>query len=66
MHLADGGTALLGRLTVVAHRAPVPGHPLVVVAAATGSERRKRFATAALYTPDGAPVASSVAVWIAV
>lgn len=66
VHLTDGGKALLGRLTMVPHRTPVPGEPLVVVAAATGSERRKRFATAALYTPDGDLVAQSVATWITI
>lgn len=66
VHLTDGGKALLGRLTVVAYRMPVPGEPLVVVAAATGTERRKRFATAGLYTGDGVLVAHSVAVWIAI
>jgi hypothetical protein len=66
VHLADGGKALLGRLTVVAHRTPVTGEPLVVVAAATGADRRKRFATAALYTSGGDLVANSVAVWITI
>lgn len=66
VHLTGGGKALLGRLTMVPHRAPVPGEPLVVVAAATGSDRRKRFATAALYTPDGDLVAQSVATWITI
>jgi hypothetical protein len=66
VHLAGGGKALLGRLTVVPHRTPVSGEPLVVVAAATGSDRRKRFATAALYTPAGDLVAQSVATWITI
>jgi hypothetical protein len=66
VHLTDGGKALLGRLTMVAHRTPVPGEPLVVVAAATGADRRKRFATAALYTPAGDLVANSVATWITI
>jgi hypothetical protein len=66
VHLTDGGTALLGRLTMTAHRAPVAGEPLVVVAAATGVDRRKRFSTAALYTPAGDLVANSVAVWLAI
>ncbi|GIJ67397.1 hypothetical protein [Virgisporangium ochraceum] len=66
VHLTGGGKALLGRLTMVPHRAPVRGEPLVVVAAATGSDRRKRFATAALYTPDAELVAQSVATWITI
>jgi hypothetical protein len=64
VHLADGGRALLGRLTVARHRAPAPGEPHVIVAAATGAERRKRFSTAALYTRAGELVAHSAAVWI--
>ncbi len=66
VHLTDGGKALLGRLTMTMHRTPVTGEPLVVVAAATGVDRRKRFATAALYTPHGDLVANSVAVWITI
>jgi hypothetical protein len=66
VHLTDGGKALLGRLTMTAHRTPVPGEPLVVVAAATGTDRRKRFSTAALYTPAGDLVANSVAIWITI
>lgn len=66
VHLTDGGKALLGRLTVTTRRTPVPGEPLVVVAATTGADRRKRFATAALYTPGGDVVAHSVATWITI
>jgi hypothetical protein len=51
---------------MTAHRTPVHGEPLVVVAAATGVDRRKHFATAALYTTAGDVVAHSVAVWIAI
>jgi hypothetical protein len=67
VHLTgDGAKALLGRLTMTAHHSPVPGEPLVVVAAATGAERRKRFATAALYTAAGTLVAKSAATWITI
>jgi hypothetical protein len=66
VHVTGGGKALLGRLTMTAHRTPVPAQPLVVVAAATGADRRKLFATAALYTPDGDLVATSVAIWITI
>ena len=51
---------------MTAHQMPVPGEPLVVVAAATGADRRKRFATAALYTATGTLVANSVAIWITI
>jgi hypothetical protein len=64
VHLIDGGKALLGRLTVAVHRASASGEPHVVVAAATGAERRKRFSTAALYAATGELVAQSEAVWI--
>jgi hypothetical protein len=66
VHLEDGGKALLGRFTVAHHRAPAPGQPHVIVAAATGAERRKRFSTAALYTRDGDLVAHGTAIWITI
>jgi hypothetical protein len=63
---ANGAVALLGRLTTTVHRTPASAEPLVVVAAATGAERRKRFATAALYTPAGGLVANCAATWITI
>jgi hypothetical protein len=66
VHVTDSGKALLGRLTMTARRTPVHGEPLVVVAVATGVDRRKHFSTAALYTPAGNLVANSVAVWLAI
>lgn len=66
VHLADGGQALLGRLTLALHRAPVPGEQHVIVASATGAERRKRFSAAALYTGAGGLVAHCAAVWITI
>jgi hypothetical protein len=64
VHLARGGAALLGRFTVTLHRGPVPGEPHVLVAHATGQERRKRFATAGLYTAAGDLVGQSAATWL--
>jgi len=64
VHLAAGGTALLGRITLAQHRAADAGEPHVIVARATGSERRKRFSVAALYTAGGDLVAHAAAVWI--
>jgi hypothetical protein len=64
VHLAAGGTTLLGRITLAQHRAAGAGEPHVIVARATGSERRKRFSVAALYTAGGDLVAHAAAVWI--
>ena len=64
VHLAAGGTALLGRFTLARHRAAGPGEPHVIVARASGSERRKRYSVAALYTAGGDLVAHAAAVWI--
>jgi hypothetical protein len=66
VHLENGGRALLGRLTLARHRAPVPGEPHVIVAVPTGAERRKRFSAAALYTSSGDLVAHCAATWIVV
>jgi hypothetical protein len=64
VYLVPGSRALLGRLTVAVHGELHGGQRYVVVAQGTGAERRKRFATGALYTEDGVLVASSDAVWI--
>jgi hypothetical protein len=67
VHVTDNGAkALLGRLTLTARRTPVPGEPLVIVAAATGADRRKRFSTGALYTAAGNLVAKCAATWITI
>jgi hypothetical protein len=64
VHPAAGGTTLLGRITLAQHRATEAGEPHVIVARATGGERRKRFSVAALYTAGGDLVANAAAVWI--
>lgn len=65
-YLADGTAALLGRMTADILRAPVVGEHHVVVGEGTGVEGRKRFASAAIYTSDGEPVAVSRTTWITV
>nr|BFE79946.1 hypothetical protein GCM10020093_025470 [Planobispora longispora] len=63
-HLEPGGVALLGRLTVRTRRPVVPGRTYVVVARKEGRERRKLFASGAVYEADGRLVAASRATWI--
>lgn len=65
-HLGDGTRAVLGRMTAVIERSPVPGETYVVVGQDMGTERRKRFGAAALYTSDGERVGASGATWIVV
>ncbi len=64
--LGEGTVALLGRMAVEVRRRPVVGELYVVVGESAGADRRKRFGRAALYTPDGEPVAVSRATWITV
>ncbi|WP_203875872.1 PaaI family thioesterase [Planobispora takensis] len=63
-HLEPGGVALLGRLTARVHRQVVPGRTYVVVARRQGRERRKLFASSAVYETDGRLVAAAEATWI--
>ncbi|WP_068923948.1 hypothetical protein [Planobispora rosea] len=63
-HLEPGGVALLGRLTARTYRRVVPGRTYVVVARREGRERRKLFASGAVYEVDGRLVAASRATWI--
>jgi hypothetical protein len=65
-YLGDGTVALLGRMTAVVSRRPVAGETYVVVGAGTGSDGRKRFASAALFTGAGERVAVSRTTWITV
>lgn len=65
--IGDGGRpAVTGRLEVSVHIDVAPGTPLVVVADADPEwDGRKRSARSAIYTADGALVASSGSVWVA-
>ena len=64
---ADGlRTMLLGRQTVRIERRPTAGERLIVLARATGVERRKNFADAALVDEAGRVLAECRAVWIEV
>lgn len=63
---ADGGVALLGRLTARIHRPVLVGSDVVVVAERGGRDGRKLHARAALYDPNGTLLAQSEAVWIEV
>lgn len=65
-HLADGTAAVLGRMTADVRRRPEVGQTYVVVGEASGSEGRKRFGSAAIYTPEGEPIAASNATWITI
>ncbi|GAA2894498.1 hypothetical protein GCM10010517_59200 [Streptosporangium fragile] len=65
-HLIGGGAALLGRLTAHVRRPVRPGATYVVVARNEGTERRKRFASGAVYELGGRLVGASSATWIAV
>ncbi|MFI6711508.1 aminotransferase class V-fold PLP-dependent enzyme [Nonomuraea sp. NPDC050478] len=63
-HLAPGGAALLGRMTARLRRPVRAGVTYVVVARRDGRERRKLFASAGLYEPDGTLVAACRTTWV--
>ncbi|GAA3447176.1 hypothetical protein [Planomonospora venezuelensis] len=63
-HIEPGGAALLGRLTARTYRPVAPGRTYVVVARKEGRERRKLFASSAVYEVDGRLVGAARAIWI--
>ncbi|MBG0833095.1 hypothetical protein HS041_35920 [Planomonospora sp. ID67723] len=63
-HLEPGEAAMLGRLTARTYRQAVPGRTYVVVARKEGRERRKLFASSAVYEVDGRLVGAARATWI--
>ncbi|WP_283133284.1 hypothetical protein [Rhizohabitans arisaemae] len=65
VHLQEGRTALLGRLTAQVHRPVYPGGTYVVVARSGGGEGRKLYGESALYEGNGTLIASARATWIA-
>jgi hypothetical protein len=60
----DKEPILLGRMTTRILERPRPGRPLVVVAWANGSERRKHFAGVALFSDTGDLLAHADQTWI--
>lgn len=61
-----GAVALLGRLTVQVRGTVEVGREYVVVARSAGTEGRKTFADAAVYSPDGDLVGASRGLWIVI
>ena len=57
---------LLGRQAVAVFARPQAGTDVIVLARRTGREGRKHFADAALYDPDGTPLAVCRTTWIEV
>jgi hypothetical protein len=60
----DKEPILLGRMSARIVERPSPKHPLVAVAWAKGSDRRKHFAGTALFTDAGDLIAFSEQTWI--
>ena len=63
--MRDGVAAVLGTMTARIARPLEAGEPLVVVGRHTATEGRKRFASTVLQDAEGAAVAWSEAVWVA-
>jgi hypothetical protein len=63
--LGHGRTYVLGRIAVTAEALPEPGSPCVVMGRATEFSGRKAMVLSTVYGPDGAPLATARATWIA-
>jgi hypothetical protein len=61
---ADGGRALLGRMTAEVRRSPLPGERCLVIAWPLGRDGRKIHAGTALYTASGELLGRARQTWI--
>ena len=64
--LGSGRVYVLGRIAASVAALPEPGAICVVVGAAEAVEGRKATVRSTVYAPDGAPLATARATWIAV
>jgi hypothetical protein len=62
----DAEPILLGRMATQIIERPIAGEPLVVVAWSRGAERRKHYASTALFTAEGQLLAFSEQTWISI
>ncbi len=64
--LHTGRTFVLGRIAARVDALPAPGTACVVVGRADEMEGRKAFTRSTVYGPDGTPLATARATWIAI
>jgi hypothetical protein len=64
--LHTGRTFVLGRIAAVVHALPAPGATCVVLGRADSIEGRKAWTVSTVYGPDGTPLATARATWIAI
>jgi hypothetical protein len=63
--LQNGRTYVLGRIAVTADALPEPGSTCVILGEATEFSGRKAMVLSTIYGPDGSPLSTARATWIA-
>lgn len=61
----EGRPYVLGRMAARVDAVPAAGERCVVMGAQTGEDGRKAFTVSTLYGPDGTPLATAAATWVA-
>ncbi|MCO8272198.1 hypothetical protein M1L60_16510 [Actinoplanes sp. TRM 88003] len=63
--LQNGRTYVLGRIAATTTALPEPGSTCVIMGEATGFSGRKAMVLSTIYGPDGSPLSTARATWIA-